>query len=266
MEPKEYPKGVILFLYDPKKRFVHVPVVLKNQPGALSDVTKKVTELKLNVLSGFTSVEPGKATGLWSSFAECPPGEFDAKDLESAISKSNFVEGVRVVESRGGLLTDSLHFPLRMTPGRRAIGFNPTSIASMFRRVYSTFGSGGVVIVYEEGRAVGRQGGMFLLSALGKETLQSRFETVSDLMSGWRWGKVESVETKDGFSWTRIRVRECFESMGGSSAGPLCHFVRGVLEGILEIVSGLPMKATEVRCSAMGNEYCEFEITARKNE
>lgn len=263
MRPAKYPKDVMLFLYDPDKRFVHVLVELRNERGALADVAAKVSRLGLDILNGLTSAEPGQPAGIWSFFAECVDKDLQASEIQKELGRSKHVISVRVGESDGGLLTDSFHFPLRFTPGRTAVGFNPTSIASMFRRVVSTFGSGGQVIVYEEGRAVGKEGGKFLLSAIGRATILSKISRVGDLLSGWGWGVVESIEVDKGISNVQVRVTHCFESSGAESAVPTCHFMRGMLEGLFETVAGNPMGSTETICASQGQESCEFTIFRR---
>ncbi|MGP8126141.1 MAG: V4R domain-containing protein [Nitrososphaerales archaeon] len=263
MRPAKYPKDVLLFLYDPDKKFVHVLVELRNERGALGAVAARVSRLGLNVINGLTSVEPGQPVGIWSFFAECVDKGQTASEIQKAIEDSKHVVSVRVGESEGGLLTDNFHFPLRFTPGRTAVGFNPTSIASMFRRVTDTYGSGGQVIVYEEGKAVGKEGGEFLLGAIGRATVLSRINRVGDLLSGWGWGVVESIEMNKGISNVKVRATHCFESSGEESAVPTCHFMRGMLEGLFETIAGHPMGATETACASQGHESCEFTIVRR---
>lgn len=253
----------MFFLYDPDRKFVHVLVELRNEPGAIYDVASRVSSLGLNILNGLTSVEPEQTTGIWSFFAEHADKNLQAAEVKRVIGESKYVLLVRVEESEDGLLTDSFHFPLRFTPGRTVIAFNPASMASMFRRVTSAFGNRGETIVYEEGKAMGKEGGKFLLSVMGRRALRSRIGEFSDLLSGWGWGVVESIEIDEGLSEMRIRASHCFESSGAESSKPTCHFIRGMLEGVFEIVANRPMSATETVCASQGRESCEFTIVRR---
>lgn len=263
MRPAKYPKDVMFFLYDPDRKFVNVLVELKNEPGAIYDVASRVLSLGLNILNGLTSVEPGQKVGTWSFFAEPVDKDFQAAEAKRVIGESKYVLTVRVEESEGGLLTDAFHFPLRFTPGRIVVAFNPTVMASMFRRIIDAFGKRGEAIVYGEGKVMGKEGGKFLLSIMGRRSLQSSIGKFSDLLSGWGWGLVESIEMDEDLSEVRIRTSYNFESSGARSAKPTCHFIRGMLEGVFETVANHPMSATETTCASQGRESCEFTIIRR---
>lgn len=261
-KPKRYPKDVMLFLYDPKKKFVHVIVELHNRPGALADAASRVAGLDLNVLTGFTSVGLGTDEGIWSFFAECGNKATTPEAVKKEIEESKSVKGVQVAASVDGLLTEGLHFPMRMTPGRVAMAFNPSSLVSMFERLGAIFGSGASLIIFEEGESVGRTGAMFVKSIVGEDVEKKRIHLIGDLLSGWGWGLVNSMDIDDSFSTVRVRIEDCFEAQGRAS-GPRCHFMRGMLVGFFEEVSGNALTGTEVSCATQGNPYCEFSITRK---
>ena len=62
-----------------------------------------------------------------------------------------------------------------------------------------------------------------------------------------------------------IQVRNSFNSMGySSSKKPICYATSGMLAGILEPVVKSSLVCTELKCSGMGHEYCEFELKPDK--
>ena len=256
------PKDVLLFLYNPKKRFLHVVVQLLNTPGALSDAARLAYSAGLNILAGFTSIGPDGKIGIWSFFAENTNG-MTAEGAVRAISRSAHVRAVRANESDEGLLVDSMHYPLRMTPGREFVGFNRTNVKSMFTKIITTFGTGGIVIIFEEGLSIGRVGGGYLLGLMGRDVLQKKIRLIGNLLSGWGWGLVQGMEVSPGFSEVRVRVSDCFEVGGERSVKPVCHFTRGMLTGLFEKIFGSPAEAVEVSCSAQGGSSCEFVLRRR---
>lgn len=52
-----------------------------------------------------------------------------------------------------------------------------------------------------------------------------------------------------------------FAEAYGSSAVPVCHFIRGVLSGMATVVFEKEIQATEVLCFAKGDGVCKFEVT-----
>ena len=46
-----------------------------------------------------------------------------------------------------------------------------------------------------------------------------------------------------------------------STESPVCYFLVGFVNGMVDYLYGKPHTATETRCGGMGGELCEIEIT-----
>jgi len=44
---------------------------------------------------------------------------------------------------------------------------------------------------------------------------------------------------------------------------PICELTRGVIAGALEVITGKSYKVREIKCLAIGDEFCEFEATRK---
>ena len=77
--------------------------------------------------------------------------------------------------------------------------------------------------------------------------------------SGWGIIEFQEINYKEGRAKVRIKQHVVPESLGKSDK-PVCHDIRGYLAGIFSRYFGRRISATEVKCTATGNEYCEFEI------
>jgi predicted hydrocarbon binding protein len=68
----------------------------------------------------------------------------------------------------------------------------------------------------------------------------------------------------DGTYLMLYRCRNTFESDGVSSTEPVCTVFASFLEGITETITlsltGQAAECREVRCAAMGNDYCAFAV------
>lgn len=59
-----------------------------------------------------------------------------------------------------------------------------------------------------------------------------------------------------------FRLDDCFTCSEMENIGkPLCYFEAGILAGAVSTISKQDMDAVEVRCNALGDNYCEFEVT-----
>ncbi len=58
-----------------------------------------------------------------------------------------------------------------------------------------------------------------------------------------------------------ISVDECVSCSGTPNIGkPICYFEGGVIAGILEGFTGKNVEAKEIKCWAMGDQTCQFEV------
>lgn len=257
---KRTPKDVIGFLYDPRKVFFHVMLILKNEPGAMADVAQKLATANISILSGFTSAEPDKPTGVWSFFAEAKNGKATIDAIQKIAKESKFTEQVAVNQSKSGLLVDSFHFPLQFTPGQRAILISPGVLRQMFDHIKKTFGSGGGVILYQAGYSVGLTGMEGLLKVMDRRVLEENAEDLVKLYTAVGWGEIEQTERSADSTWSRLKVYESFECVGASNKKPGGDFIRGVLAGAQTVMAGKEMKCEEVKCISVGDKHCEYVL------
>lgn len=59
-----------------------------------------------------------------------------------------------------------------------------------------------------------------------------------------------------------FRLYDCFTCSDMENIGkPVCYFEAGILAGAVSTISKQDMDAVEVRCNALGDSYCEFDVT-----
>jgi predicted hydrocarbon binding protein len=121
-----------------------------------------------------------------------------------------------------------------------------------------TFGSGATVIFYEVGKGCGRRSCNRLTRKYPEK--EKLFKALARYKRNERWGKIRfQLDLKLGTG--RIIVADSFEAKQyGQSEKPVCHFLRGYLEGFLTQAYNKPLKVIEVRCFAQGDRLCEFLV------
>ncbi len=251
-------KDVNVYLYDPSKKFFQLTVELKNAPGALSSVLGILQDLNLNILGSFSSVTAHDMSGVWSAFVE--DSRHTATELKKKISSSRYVLDSIVVESKEGFLVDSVHFPLSWNTGDRAVMWRAKYLGGMFDKMRETFGTGGEVLIYEQGHVHGEQTWAEHAARLGAEFTRSNLRDVLKIYQALGWFKIDEIDQSERDQTVTIRISESFECDGRKSVKPYSHFVRGHLCGCLTAILGEQMECKEIRCTAVGDEQCEFVL------
>jgi predicted hydrocarbon binding protein len=251
-------KDVNVYLHDPGATFFHVVVELENVPGALQGLLGVLRNMKLSVLSSFSSVDSSAKTGVWSAFVE--DSGRTASELKKVVSSAPHVVDSVVISSKEGYLVDGVHFPLALNTGDRAVMMTTKYVMNMLSSVRKEFGSGGDVIVYQEGRSYGSDVGAHYLKRLGSDFVRSNLFEVLQLYQALGWFKLEALDLNLSDHMVTVWTSGCFECEDRKSPKPYSHFVRGHLEGSVSAFLGERLECDEVKCIASGDQFCEFVL------
>ena len=86
-------------------------------------------------------------------------------------------------------------------------------------------------------------------------------EQLKKLKSAENWGEFTFLDVDRSNRTGKVWVRNSFETRAQRSSNkPICHFLRGYLEGFLSELFNLPITVVEKKCRAAGDEYCEFSF------
>ncbi len=113
-----------------------------------------------------------------------------------------------------------------------------------------------VALLVAGGREGGAQAARTVLGAgwEGREAVEKVLASGSVI----GWGRFEITWTGEG---AEIRLRHSpFAEAARHTGHPVCHLVRGVLQGVWEEVFGEPVGCTELVCAAQGEEACRFRL------
>jgi len=77
--------------------------------------------------------------------------------------------------------------------------------------------------------------------------------------SGWGHFSVEG-DADNGTQLTVIAKNCSFCHNESSTESPVCHFLVGFVNGVVDYLYGKPHTAVETRCGGMGGEMCEIKI------
>lgn len=238
------------------KRLLHVVVHMSDAPGSLSAILD-VLGSRVNLV-GLTSYTLSDGTAMLSAFAEAlPPGE-PVSVTAQALKKLDAALEVRVTEGTDGILVDDFHTGMQVGDDDY-IMLSREGLSRVFDHIVRIFGTGGEVLLYEEGKALGQQNSQRMLGALGSERVESAASYLLRSLTAEGWGTVQS--SKPGVRPFKVTIEDCFECKGGSNVRKGCDLARGFYEGSVEATRGVPAKVEEVECTLRGGKACVFHVS-----
>lgn len=250
-------KQVMVMRHNPKKKYFLISARLKEQVGALADITKILAIRGIDILEGQNYVTEGGLACV-TLFTETANAKTDANFLEQMLKGSTFLDSVEVLESHRGMIIDSLNFPLVTDYGERSILFSAESARETFQAAKGQYGRNATDLIYSLGYSHGKSVWSKLFAGLEKDK-ESVQESLA-FFSAVGMGRVTLVRYKADANLLTVAVDGCFECEGLQAESPVSAFFVGVLAGSFTALFGRGMVANETKCIAMGAKKCEFEI------
>jgi len=146
--------------------------------------------------------------------------------------------------------------------GVRVVIMRAGTFVNLQRRIEAILGDDASALFYEAGIFAGRESTKVLLKEWeerGMEFLKkwSRFYQ----SAGVGWFKIEDININFEKEGGYIRVKQSFiaEEYGKSNQS-VCHFLCGFFSGVLQEVLGEKLTCEEIKCTAKGDQYCEFKL------
>lgn len=145
--------------------------------------------------------------------------------------------------------------PIRLFQALRLIALGST--------LEKMIGPGSRALVYQSGQALGQVLGGAVLPNIPPKDLNAYVGEIAKLCRALSIGIVipETVDLAE--QRFVLKVDECVSCAGiaGVSA-PICHFEAGMVGGIVRVFLGGDVKASEVKCAAVGDKSCTVEVRA----
>ena len=246
------------------KRLAQVLVTMKDEVGAVASVNALVASLNVDIRQSMSYSLSQDSLAIYNTFVVFNDPKVSLVQLVDRLKESSFVVKVEAREGRDGVIVDGISFPVNWQ-GRRTIILSQTATARMFEAIRFTLGSGGDVVLYQQGSSYGKELAESFMTRLGGDYLKRNFDYTLGLLSATGWGVPELVGSRDGFPNITITLQSCLECDGVRATRPACSFVRGFLAGVSSAIVGHTVHCEESRCIGMGNPICEFELRSGRS-
>ena len=251
MHKREFPLH-----YARGKKLFHIVVHMSDEPGSMTSVMDELGKT-VNMI-GTSSYTLGDGTAMLSSFAESLSPEETVGGLKKSLTGLKAVLDADVRAGEDGLLVDTFHTGISVG-GEDYLLLRREGLAGVFDHIVKIFGTGGEVLLYEEGKALGRDNAQKSMEQLGEERVVASARYLGRALTAQGWGKVDSdAEPKP--EGVDVAVEDCFECSGGTKVRKGCDFMRGFLEGGVQVTRGVEGRVEETSCILRGDARCVFRI------
>jgi predicted hydrocarbon binding protein len=134
------------------------------------------------------------------------------------------------------------------------------ALQGMMQEVNKTLGTGACVVWYLGGKGAGKSLAGIIQKRTQSDDMQEIWRKIVEIYGRCGWGKVQPIMFRQETSEFLIRIYDNAFVKGIRSQTSSCYYVKGLLEGILEQLTGKHAKSEEIKCMAKGDPYCEFVL------
>ena len=254
-------KDVMVYRFDPKKKYFLASLHLENKPGALGNLADQLGIRGINILEGFFGGITYGSRGNVGFFLESTNQKMDEGWLKDFLQSSVYASDVEVRTGVEGFLVDSLNFPLTWNSGDRAVLMRVEGLRVMLDGVKNANKGNGEEMIYQQGLTYGLAAWQNLFGIHHPKTKEGLEEMLRIYISTG-WGKIELQDLNLAQKRARLKVIDGFECVGLSTGKPEGYFFGGHIAGAMSSYFGSAVGAIEKKCISKGDEYCEYAVSS----
>jgi len=240
------------------EKLYEICIFLKDAPEALAKAAKVFADVNANIKTGSIFELPEyPEIRFWSTFVEVSKVAKGVEGLVEELRKLDVVENVRFKEPEPAPF-DVLHFPILYVT-TQALVWPIGNFWALWDSIEGILKpSGAAVLHYNTGKKVGERVALTLKRIFGVEGTDL-VSAVAQAVQATGWGIIEPRNIDLKRHQGTIIIKQCFEALAWRKKPyQICHWSRGYIAGVASVIAGRPIEATEVKCLATGDEYCEF--------
>jgi len=152
-DPPVGPRKIVTLLYKPGHRLFQLAFTANIEETPLAKLTGALAKRGINILSS-SVFDIDRNGGKWNLFLDCEDYSVTAEGLRHMLEGLDFLRELRV-SGGSDLIVDDLYFPIVTSTGSRTMLISREVLQRMLSAMGEQFGSGGTVISYQEGVAMG---------------------------------------------------------------------------------------------------------------
>jgi predicted hydrocarbon binding protein len=143
----------------------------------------------------------------------------------------------------------------------RALVIGEPAMSGFIRGLYRTFGEAGAVFLYHVGKSIGSTAARIYSDILNVKDLEAQYRSAELFFRALGYVRFMSLNRWDGKTVTAVLTDnlEC-QLLRDIRRPPTCQWVRGMIEGAVEVFEGEEYESEEVACINMGDSSCKIVL------
>jgi predicted hydrocarbon binding protein len=253
------PKEIVTMLYKHDHRLFQLAFKAEIADSPLGRLWEVLNPLGIRILNATVTTREGQS-GAWSVFLDSENYAVTKEALRPRLEATAVIRDLRIA---GGeeFMVDELYYPIVMsTTGARVMLMTKESFQNMLASMDQMFGSGASVIAFKEGAAQGSRYALGLRSII-RGDIRRFIGELAKLYAATGVGVAEFVAMDLDEPHFVVRIADSIECQGKESAKHASQWIRGHLSGAASSALDVQMECRETRCVAVGDPYCEFELS-----
>lgn len=181
------------------------------------------------------------------------------RDLTSELESSKIISSPKILTTPipgviGDTYSDYKGF-LRF----RALVIGEPALTGFLRGLYQTFGEAGAVFLYHAGKSIGVTAARIHSDTLNVRERDMMYRGAELFFRALGYVRSLSLNREEGKTVTAVLTDnlEC-SLLRDIKRPPTCQWVRGMIEGIVEVFEGGRYESEEVECINMGGSSCKI--------
>ncbi|MDG6909428.1 MAG: hypothetical protein JRN08_03575 [Nitrososphaerota archaeon] len=257
---ERFPKEVPIARVSKKGHLAHVVIKAKDVTGAMASISAILASEGVDVRQSAAFAVDREGYYVYNAFVWLTKKGYPLEELVAKLKASQFVIEVQAREGVEGSVVDTLAFPLQFE-GTRAVMLETRALVSMFEALGSVLGTGGAVLLREQGYNYGKSQSADMAKTLTRPYMVRNYRYGLMMLMATGWGVPKVLEASEDLAHATVRVDECFECVGREQAKESGYFMSGYLAGIFSFLSGKELQGKETKCVAAGDDHCEIEVS-----
>ena len=246
-------------LYKHDHRLFQLAFKAELADSPLGKLWEVLNPLGVRIINATVSSSEGH-NGVWNVFLD---SENYAITVEALRPRLAAMKSIRELRVAGGdeFVVDELYYPIVMsTTGARVMLMTKESFQRMLTAMVEMFGTGASVIAFKEGAAQGSRYALGLRSII-RGDIRRFIGELAKLYAATGVGIAEFVVMNLDDLHFVVRITDSTECQGKEAVKHNGQWIRGQLSGAASSALDVQMECKETRCVAVGDPYCEFELS-----
>lgn len=256
-----YPKDVEIWEHAPGRKLAEVVIRLKNVKGALARCSQAISDLDVNMLSGFVTAPSKSRVATLSFFADITDSPGGVPELKRRLQSIDIIESVDAITAEDGFMVDKQHFPVQWA-GRKAVVMRAEALNEMLNRLWTVFGSGAITIIDQMAEAMGRHSAKEIIEDFGLKFAEDQLDELLSTYSALGYADISIERSRSSDFPIVINAKELFECEANSKQKlpRKSAFFRAHLRGFMSATFDRVFEVNEVQCMTEGDEVCSFRV------